>query len=580
MAVKSPDARRRGIEALHPTWVPRTLSQHLDHVANHFADLPLVITDARSYSYSDMVEWSAELAAGLVNAGIRPGDHVALLMGNHPEFVALKFAIARVGAVAVPINYLLRAREIEYILLQSDAVMLITMDSFLDRDYLADLDQLVPGWAQCNTGGLGLGRLQRIVVFETAEEPPRAGATYTLQTLEHAVTAHDRSRLQGYAKQDLATSNADIIYTSGTTGSPKGVMLEHDMLLRAAYASAYTIARGEGTRMLFSLPMYHVFGYVECLLAATFVGGAIVPHLRFDPVAMVEAAEKYQVTEIVSVPLMTQKIINVVKARGFDCPSLVTAFNSGGITPETMWGEIRQYLGAREIITGYGMSETTASTSCTFPEGDDSYLLTTNGKLKFAGVAGDEKLGGALAVYQAVDPETGDVLPWGERGELLVRGPAVTRGYYNKPEETARAFTDDGWLRTGDVGTVTEDGYVTLKGRVKEAYRCGGEMVMPKEIEDLLNLQPGVAQCVVVGLQDAKMGEVGCACIVAESQQDPDLDQLRMYCSENLAKFKVPKYFRLLSEQDIPMTATGRPQKFKLAEALHLLIQQESASHG
>jgi len=171
-------------------------------------------------------------------------------------------------------------------------------------------------------------------------------------------------------------------------------------------------------------------------------------------------------------------------------------------------------------------------------------------------------------------------LPWGERGELLVRGPAVTRGYYNKPEETVSAFTDDGWLRTGDVGTVTEDGYVTLKGRVKEAYRCGGEMVMPKEIEDLLNLQPGVAQCVVVGLQDAKMGEVGCACIVAESQQDPDLDQLRMYCSENLAKFKVPKYFRRLSEQDIPMTATGRPQKFKLAEALHLLIQQESASHG
>lgn len=580
MVVNSPDARRRWIEALHPTWVPRTLSQHLDHMASHFGDSPLVITDTCSYSYSDIVQWSIELAAGLVNAGIRVGDHIALIMGNYPEFVALKFAIARMGAVAVPINYLLRAREIEYIVLQSDAVMLITMDGFLDRDYLADLDELVPGWAQPTPADLGLGKLQRVVVFETAEVAPRYGTKYTLRTLQQAGTAHDYRRMQDYASQDLASSTADIIYTSGTTGSPKGVMLEHDMLLRAAYASAYTIARGKGTRMLFSLPMYHVFGYVECLIAATFVGGAIVPHLRFDPEAMVEAAEKYQVTEIVSVPLMTQKLIDVVKERGFDCPSLLTAFNSGGITPEAMWGEIRQYLGAREIITGYGMSETTASTSCTFPEGDDSYLLTTNGKLKFAGVAGDEKLGGVLAVYQVVNSETGDVLPWGERGELLVRGPAVTRGYYSKPEETARAFTDDGWLRTGDIGTVTEDGYIILKGRVKEAYRCGGEMVMPKEIEDLLNLQPGVAQCVVVGLEDQKMGEVGCACIVAESQQDPDLDQLRIYCCENLAKFKVPKYFRLMSEQDIPMTATGRPQKFKLAEALNLLTQQESASHG
>jgi fatty-acyl-CoA synthase len=579
MEIKTPQERRDWIDTLHPAWVPRTLSQHLDHIATLFPDSPLVITQDGTYSYTDIVHWSTQLAAGLVNAGIRPGDHIALIMGNYPEFVALKFAIARVGAVAVPINFALRAREIDYILKQSDAVMLITMDCFMGRDYLTDLDMLAPGWDSDPKNG-GPGKIDRIIVFETGESVSRSGSHHSLATLADGATTADQERLQSYAFMNLAGSNADIIYTSGTTGTPKGVMLEHDMLLRAAFASAYTIALVPETRMLFSLPMYHVFGYVECLVAATFVGGAIIPQLSFDPTAMIEAAERHQVTEIVTVPLMTGKILEVVKERGFDCPSLVTSFNSGGNTPESMWGEIRQYLGAPEIITGYGMSETTASTSCTFPEGDDSYLLSTNGKLKYAGIAGDSSLDGVLAVYQSVDPESGTVLPWGEKGELLVRGPAVTRGYYNKPDETALAFTDDGWLRTGDVGTVTHDGYITLKGRVKEAYRCGGEMVMPKEIEDLLNLQPGVALCVVVGLQDEKMGEIGCACIVADAAQQPDLNQLRTFCTQNLAKFKVPKHFHLMDEHEIPMTATGRPQKFKLATSLQLLFEKEVSYHG
>jgi fatty-acyl-CoA synthase len=223
-------------------------------------------------------------------------------------------------------------------------------------------------------------------------------------------------------------------------------------------------------------------------------------------------------------------------------------------------------LGAREILTAYGMTETTASTTCTLPEGADEYLLTTNGRLKSAGVAGDPELGGVLAQYKTIDPVNGGDLPLGTPGELVARGSIVTPGYYEKAEETRAAFTADGWLRTGDVGVVTADGYLTLTGRLKETYRCGGEMVMPREIEELLTEHPLVGQALVVGLPDVKMGEVGCACIVPAGDTRPDPQELLDLCTSRLARFKVPRHVVFLTADEVPMTATGRAQKFKLAE--------------
>lgn len=571
--ILTPSQRRKLLEARYPAWKPMTISQALDAAAAEFGTRSLVITDERNYSYQDIQGWSRRLASGLIARGIRAGDHVAIVLANYPEYVAVKYALARVGAAAVPINYLLRRQELRYVLAQSDTTVLITMNRLRDHDYLDDLDEIAPGW-ETGGGGSHLPVLRDVFVFSTDGE--RRSGTADLDDLARLATALSDAELARREANADPDSLSDVIYTSGTTGRPKGVMLSHDMILRAAYASVYTRAFEDGRRILFSLPMYHVFGYVECLIACAFSGGAIIPQVAFDAEQMIAAAERHHASEIVCVPVMTLKLLEVVRQRGFDHSSLIAMFNSGGASPATIWQEIRDVLGAREILTGYGMTETTASTTCTFPEGPDDKLLTTNGRLKYAGVAGDPALDGLLALYKTIDPETGADLPVGMPGELVARGPIVTAGYYKKPEETAAAFNAAGWLHTGDVGIVDAEGYLTLTGRIKETYRCGGEMVMPREIEELVSEHPLVGQAFVIGIPDAKMGEIGCVCIVPAGEQRPAPQEIVDLCARRLARFKVPGHVIFLSAQEIPYTATGRAQKFRLAE----IAQQQLVAMG
>ena len=561
--MRNPLERREALDRRFPAWRALTISQALDAATVEFPDRALVITNERAYSYRDIQSWSRDLGAGLIARGIKAGDHVAVILANFAEYVAVKYAIARIGAVAVSVNYLLLRQEIRYILAQSDSVALITMDRLRNRNYLEDLDSMAPGWAS-RGGADGLPKLRAVFVYPVEGER-RDGIT-DLEQLAALATAGDRAELARREAAGDPDSRADIIYTSGTTGLPKGVMLSHDMILRAAYSSAYHRAFEDGRRILFALPMYHVFGYVECLVACTFAGGAIIPQVVFDAHHMVDAAERHAASEIVCVPTMTLKILDVVRARGFNCPSLICMFNSGGTSPPSIWQEIRDLLGAQEVLTAYGMTETTASVTCTLPEGPDALLLSSNGRLKLAGVAGDPDRGGLIARYKTVDPATGQDLPPGLPGELVAKGLVVTAGYYNKPEETKAAFDAGGWLHSGDLGIINRDGYLALTGRLKETYRCGGEMVSPKEIEDLLNGHPLVAQALVVGLPDARMGEVGCACIVPAGDVRPDPQELIALCAGRLARFKVPRHVVFMTEREVPLTATGRPQKFRLAD--------------
>jgi fatty-acyl-CoA synthase len=556
------EERRTLLEARFPRWEPKTLSQSVDELTAEFSNRPFVMTDERTYTYSDMQDWSRRLAAGLIAAGVQAGDHVAMVMGNYPEFTALKYAIARAGATAIPINYLFRRAELGYVLEQSSARALIAMNRLRDLDYLAELDAIIPGW-ESDAGGSEIPELARVFVFSTDGER-RPGAA-SLDDLAALATDADREELARREASGDPQSNSDILYTSGTTGRPKGVQLTHDMVLRTAYGSAYHCAFEDGRRMLFSLPMYHVFGYVEALIATTFVGGAIIPQVQFDPVATLEGIERHRANEIAMVPLMTLKVLDAAQGRTLDLSSLTVVFSSGGAAPPTIWGDIRRILGADEILTGYGMTETTASTTCTLPEDPEDRLLNSNGKLKNAGVAGDPELGGLLAVYKVVDPESREDLGPGQRGEFLARGANITPGYYRKPDETAVAFTEDGWLRTGDIGVLDEDGYLKLTGRIKESYRCGGEMVMPREVELVLNEHPGVAEAHVVGLAHERMGEVGCACVVPASAEPPDPQELIDLCAKQLARFKVPRHVLFIEAQDLPLTATGRVQKFRLS---------------
>jgi fatty-acyl-CoA synthase len=528
-----------------------------------FPERPFVITDQHTYTYLDIQHWSRRLAAGLVASSIEPGDHVATVVANYPEFVALKFAIARVDAVCVPINYLFRAAELGYVLEQSDTKLLITMDRHRDIDYLEALDQVVPGWE--TNEGERITTLRTVVVFSpTGDEREHA---LTLAGLEARGTKEAAAEVSRREAAGDPNSLSDILYTSGTTGSPKGVQLTHQQILRMAYSAAYHRAFEDGRRQIFALPMYHVFGYVECMVAVMFVGGAIVPRVSFDAEDMLTAIARHQVSEIVAVPTVTMSLIDKARSETYDLNTLISVFSSGGVAPDMIWEDIRSVLGPAEITTAYGMTETTAATTCVLPEGSAERLRTTLGLLRDAGAAGDPEFGGHLAVYKVVDVVTGEEAPRGVEGHLLARGPVVTSGYYKKPAETAAAFSSDGWLLTGDIGSIDADGYLRLTGRLKETYRCGGEMVMPKEVETVLEQHPQVLAAHVVGIPHARMGEIGCAWVIArDAEHPPQPDELIKHCASRLARFKVPRHILLTTAAELPVTATLKVQKFRLRE--------------
>ena len=558
MKLQSVSQRQAALLKRHPTWVPRTLDQAFDAMAVIHPDRDCVVTDDRTFSYSDMQAWSSRLASGLIAAGVMPGEHVALLMGNYPEFVACKLAISRVGAVAIPVNFLNRRDELGYVLRQSDAVLLITMNRFRGLEYLRFLDELAPDWP-VSGGGQAFPKLRRVVGFATDGDCLPAGVI-DLRRLGEGLPPPPILARPG------PHSLCDIIYTSGTTGSPKGVMITHDMMLRTAFGSTWGRAFEDGRRILFSLPMYHVYGYVEGLLAAIFAGGAIIAQLKFDAKETLEGVRRHRATDILLIPTMTLALIDEQRRERRELPTLRSMISSGGRSPATIWEQIDRYLGPVELTSGYGMTEVTASSTVTRPDDPRERLLTSNGRLRDVGPAAADIAGARLVNYRVVDPETGvDVAP-GEVGELLARGPGVTAGYYNKPEATAQAFTADGWFRTGDLGRIDPDQYLTLVGRRKESYRCGGELVMPTEVEDLLVTHPAVLQAHVVPLDDERMGEVGVVFVVLRDAPAVTDEALLELCRERLARFKIPRHVIRISAEDIPVTPSGRARKFLLTE--------------
>ena len=555
--VESVAGRQAALRVRFPTWRPMTLHGVLDDAAAAFGARPFVITPERTWTYAEVVAWSRRLAGGLRRIGVEPGDKVALVLANYPEFVAMKYAISRVGAVAVPLNILNRRDELRYLLEQSNAAVLVTMDRFRGVDYLAMIDEIAPGW-ETGGGGTALPGLRRVIVFAAEGGGAARAAAQPFESLDEPAGG-------GLDAPVSPTADCDIIYTSGTTGAPKGVQLTHDMLTRTAFGSAYARAFDDGHRIVFSLPLCHVFGYVEGLLATPFVGGAIIPQLRFDAHDTLAAIEQFRATDALLIPAMSLALVDAAREKSYELASLRCVLASGGRAPERLWQELRDVLAVEEITTGYGMTETTASTTVTRPDDPIERLLTTNGRMRDVGPAGDPARGNRLVDYRTIDPTSGSLLPAGEMGELVAQGPGVTRGYYEKPLETAAAFTSDGWLKTGDLGRIDPGGYITLLGRTKESYRCGGEQVLPTEVEDLLTTHPDVLQAQVVPVADERMGEVGVAFVVARPGSDVEPAALQRLVAERLARFKVPKHVFLVSAEEIPTTASGRARKFLLA---------------
>ena len=580
------DRRRSDLEARHRPWRPQTLPGLLDAVAAQFPDRPFVIGEEETLSYAGLAARSAGLARGLIARGVRAGERVALVLPNGPDMIAARFAVARAGAVAVPVSFRLHARELAQVLAQSEASALITMEEFREINALEALDRIAPDWERLSQAGAsqpgaippgaispttsqpgpaGLPALRLIVTVPPGAEPARPG----LLTLRGLATGPDpaldgelAARAAAAGAQDVTT----IFYTSGTTGLPKGVLSTHDMELRSAYGSAYTRAFEDGRRIMFALPLNLVFAYIEGLLASMFVAGSVVVQSVFDPGASLAAIGRHQVGEALFVPTMSLAVVEAARRSQHDLSSLHSVMSAASSAPASLWRDLQDVLGAGQLVTAYGMSETSAAATFTRVGGPVEDLEHTVGWPKAGGVAGDPGLGGALAEYKAVDQVTGEDLPRGQAGELAARGPIVCPGYFRQPEATAAATLPDGWLRSGDLGYLREDGALVLTGRAKEVYKCGGELVMPTEVEAVLTGRPDVAQAYVVGVPDARMGEVGCAWVVPAEDAKLDPEEVISFCRAQLARFKVPQYVMVTTAAELPLTVSGKVQKFRLAE--------------
>lgn len=569
--VNSITQRREALERQFPEWTPRSLGEWLDCRAGRFGDRPLVITDEQTTTYAEVATWSRRLADGLVALGVKPGDHVGIVMANYTEFVPVKFAVAHTGAVAIPLNFLYKEEELAYVLAQSRCTVLITMTGHAGLDYPKMLDTIAPGWD--GPDGQTAFPLLRHFVQVSVDGRSRDGVL-TLGGLEELGQAHAGASSSIVVDPD---SVGDILYTSGTTGSPKGVQVTHDAVQRTGYASALTRAFDDGWRVLFSLPCYHMFGYVEGLLAAMTVGGAVILQPTFEPAGYLAGIERHRANDILCVPTMTVGILERPDIADYDLSSLRALLSGAAPGPVWLWEKAAKLLGISEIVTGYGMTECGGAMTLSRPDDSFEITSTTVGKPKWAGVAGLADQDGALCEYRTVDPVTGEFLPAGEEGELVSKGPTSMLGFWDKPEETAKGLRG-GWVYSGDLGIVREDGYVQITGRSKELYKSGGELVMPKEIEELLTAHPGISQVYAIGVPDDRWGEVGCACVVRAPESTITEDEVLQLCREQLARFKVPKHVWFLESSDLPTTPTGKIQKFRLVAQATKFIHQPDLS--
>jgi fatty-acyl-CoA synthase len=557
--------RRAALEENTGTWTPRSLAAAFDHAADAWPDRPYILAGSaaekgQSQTYGEVQAKSLDLAAGLINLGVNAGDRIALLVDNRPEYAAIKFAIARVGAIAVPLNYSYKGDEIRERLAQSGASVVIAIDASVATNFLDVFDALVPGW-ETEPTSRELPDLRHIILVDN-DKRPAAQSIHSLTSDEE-----DFEEVEQRTNAIDPDSVADIVFTSGTTGHAMGAELTHDMVLRSAYGSAYHRAFDDGWRISFALPLYHVFGYIEGMLAAIFVGGAIAPLRIFNPKTQLTIVQDFRINEVLFVPTMTVAIVDLAVKEHFDLSSLQSVFSAAAPAPVWLWERVLSDLKPVMVFTGYGQTEVSAATALTYPGDDIETVASVVGAPKLGGLAAAGWPDGRLAEYRAIDPFTGEPLPQGQTGELSVRGPQVTHGYYASPDRTTEAINSDGWLRTGDLGRINDEGYLELGGRSSELFKVGGELVAPVEVERVLTSAEGVSQAFVAGIPDELYGDIGWAWVVPAEGATLDVRTLLAHTREHLAPFKVPRGITLLEASALPTTTTGKVQKYLLVQS-------------
>jgi fatty-acyl-CoA synthase len=483
------------------------------------------------------------VALGLLALGIEQGDRVGIWSPNCAEWAVFQFASSRVGAILVVLNPAYRPHELAYALGQSGVRLLVTAESFKTSDYLAMLAAVRDE----------LPALERVVTIGTA----RAGAPDDLlwDELVAATTATDADRDALRAREAALDCDdpINIQYTSGTTGNPKGATLTHHNILNNARLIAKTLGYTADDRVCIPVPLYHCFGMgignLGCLASESTM---VYPAPSFEPLATLETIAGERCTSIYGVPTMFIAQLEHPRFGEFDLTSLRTGIMAGAPCPIEVMKRVISEMHASEVCIAYGMTETAPVSFMSAPDDDIERRVSTVGTVM------------AHVEAKIVDPATGHTASIGTPGEICTRGYLVMRGYWDNEEATNEAIDEAGWMHTGDLGVMDDEGYVNIVGRIKDMVIRGGENVYPREVEEVLFEHPAVGSAQVIGVPDARMGEELMAWVVLREDATVTEDELRQHCRERLSHFKVPRYVRFVDE--FPMTVTGKIQKFRMRE--------------
>ena len=523
-----------------------TIGQNLRRTASRWptADALVDLAQGVRYTYEEFDAAVDNLARALLGAGMAKGDRVAVWAPNCSEWVLLQYATARVGVILVNINPAYRTYELQYALNQSGSRMLFAVPTFKTSDYRTMIDSVRDE----------LPQLERVVFLGTEDWAGLLG-----EEVDEAVLYQRAAELS-------FDDPINIQYTSGTTGSPKGATLTHHNILNNGFFIGEGCRYSQGDRVCIPVPFYHCFGMVLGNLACTTHGATIViPSPSFEPAAALRAVSEERCTSLLGVPTMFIAELALPDFASYDLSSLRTGIMAGSPCPTEVMRLCINDMHMTEVTICYGMTETSPVSTQT--AADDPL---------------DKRVGTVGRVHPHVEVKiidaAGRLVARGEKGELCTRGYSVMLGYWTEPTMTAQAIDETGWMHTGDLATMDEDGYVDIGGRIKDLIIRGGENVYPREIEEFLYLHPDIIDVQVIGVPDARYGEEIMAWVVVREGAVMDSDVLRDFCREKIAHHKIPRYVNVVTE--FPMTITGKVRKVVMREQSIVLLGLEDEGAG
>ena len=532
-----------------------TVGQVLDQAADRWGDRDAVIVRHQNLrmSYRELKDAADQLAAGLLALGLEPGDRIGIWSPNRIEWVLTQFATAKAGLILVNINPAYRVAELEFALNQVECKAVVIADQFKTSDYVRMVRDLAPELDKAKPGALKAKRFPHLksVICTASEAIP---GMVRFEDVAAGANGGDRSKLHEIEPTLDPDDRINIQFTSGTTGTPKGATLTHLNIVNNAYFVGQAMRFNEQDRLCIPVPLYHCFGMVMGSLTCATHGAAMVfPGEGFEPGDVLAAVEAEHCTALHGVPTMFIAELDHSAFANTDFSTLRTGIMAGAPCPVEVMKRVQMEMHMEQVTIAYGMTETSP---VSFQSSTDDPLekrVSTVGRIH-------------PHVQVKIIDENGRVVPRGERGELCTRGYSVMRGYWNEAEKTADTIDSAGWMHTGDLAVIDAEGYCNIVGRVKDMIIRGGENVSPREIEEYLYRHPKVQDVAVFGVPDDRFGETVAAWIKLREGESSSEDEIREFCKEQIAHYKVPAYIRFVDE--FPMTVTGKIQKFVMRDEM------------